>query len=278
MNEPSLFVGSSSEGLEFARAVRDLLCEDAQVTIWNEGFFSLGSTSIETLMNALPRFDFAILVFTPDDLVNRRESQMFGPRDNVIFELGLFMGRLGRSRTFILHQADAVRIPTDLSGVTTATYKWTRMDNNHESAVKPACDSIRQVIHDLDVSEAKTLQEINGIKSRQDAQAQEIKFLRFFIANFIGKYELKHLEGLDSGHPYIFDSVPWTFEQELVRLRSFALIDHIEGRGIIAMQREGHGDLNQHFRITELGKTYLKLRLEMENELKLTEEHPSKNQ
>jgi hypothetical protein len=54
MARPSLFSGSSSEGLEFARAARSLLAQDAEVTLWNEGFFSLGNTFIETLVNALP--------------------------------------------------------------------------------------------------------------------------------------------------------------------------------------------------------------------------------
>lgn len=276
MTKPSLFIGSSSEGIEFARAVRSLLTQDAEVTVWKEGFFSLGSTYIETLMNSLPRFDFAILVFTPDDLVNSREVEVFGPRDNVIFELGLFMGRLGRSRTFILHQADArLKIPTDLSGVTMATYEWPRVDRSYRSAVGSACDSIREIIRDLGVSETKTAREISGIRSRQDEQAQDIKLLRFFIANFIGKYELKHLEGLERGRPHPFDSVPWTFEEELVRLRSFGLIDHIEGKGIVAMKQEGQGDLNDHFRITDLGKNYLKLRREMVSELKASAESAS---
>src|SRR5437667_2021442 len=120
MAKPSVFIGSSSEGLNFARAARSLLGNDAEITIWNEGFFGLGNTFIETLVNSLPRFDFAILVLTPDDLVNSRDVESFGPRDNVLFELGLFMGRLGRSRTFILHQSNSrVKIPSDLSGVTT---------------------------------------------------------------------------------------------------------------------------------------------------------------
>ena len=276
MTKPSLFIGSSSEGIDFARAVRGLLTQDAEVTVWKEGFFRLGSTYIETLVNSLPRFDFAILVFTPDDLVNSREAEVFGPRDNVIFELGLFMGRLGRSRTFILYQADArLKIPTDLSGVTMATYEWPRRDGNHRAAVGSACDSIREVIRALGVSEAKTAREISGIKSRQDEQAQEIKFLRFFIANFIGKFELMHLESLERGRPYPFDNVRRTFEEELVRLRSFGLIDHIEGKGIVAMKAEGKGDLNDHFRITDLGKSYLDLRREMVSELKVSAESAS---
>jgi hypothetical protein len=91
----------------------------------------------------------------------------------------------------------------------------------------------------------------------------------------IGKYELMHLEGLERGRPHPFDRVPWTFEEELVRLRSFGLIDHIEGKGIVAMKQEGQGDLHDHFRITDLGKNYLKLRREMVSELKGSAESAS---
>jgi hypothetical protein len=86
---------------------------------------------------------------------------------------------------------------------------------------------------------------------------------------------LKHLEGLEKGRPYPFDSVSWTFEEELVRLRSFGLIEHIEGKGIVAMKDERQGDLNDHFRITDLGKNYLKLRREVVSELKTSAESAS---
>lgn len=173
MGKPSLFIGSSTEGLEFARALRSLLVHDAEVTIWNEGFFGLGSTFIETLVNSLPRFDFAVLILTGDDLLSSRDAESLGPRDNVLFELGLFMGRLGRSRTFILHQSNArLKIPSDLSGMTTATYEWPREDRSYRSAVGPACDSIRDVVRDLGVSDAKTARDISDIKSRQEELQQ----------------------------------------------------------------------------------------------------------
>ena len=85
--KPSVFIGSSSEGLEFARAIRGLLSDVAQITLWNEGFFRPGNTFIDTLVNALPRFDFAALVLTADDLIRSRELESFSPRDNVLFEL-----------------------------------------------------------------------------------------------------------------------------------------------------------------------------------------------
>ena len=169
MAKPSLFIGSSTEGLEFARALRSLLVHDAEVTLWNEGFFSLGNTFIETLVNSLPRFDFAVLVMTPDDLVNSRNFESLGPRDNVLFELGLFMGRLGRWRTFVLHQSNStLKIPSDLSGMTTATYEWPREDNSCKSSVGPASDSIREAIRNLGISDTKTARDISGIRSRQD--------------------------------------------------------------------------------------------------------------
>ena len=87
MARAALFIGSSTEGLDFARTVRSLLAEDAEVTLWNEGFFALGNTFIESLVNAQPRFDFAAVVLTPDDLVTSREVATLGPRDNALFEL-----------------------------------------------------------------------------------------------------------------------------------------------------------------------------------------------
>jgi hypothetical protein len=130
--------------------VRASLETEAEITVWDEGGFLLGQTSVESLSLALSRFDFAVLVLTPDDAVQSRSVGFLGPRDNVIFELGLFMGRLGRDRTFILHQAGGgLKIPSDLAGVTTAKYHWPRSDNNARAAVATACDMVRERIRTL---------------------------------------------------------------------------------------------------------------------------------
>jgi len=44
-SKPSVFVGSSKEGIEFARAVRDLIDNEAEDTLWDEFFFELGKRS-----------------------------------------------------------------------------------------------------------------------------------------------------------------------------------------------------------------------------------------
>jgi hypothetical protein len=173
MVKPSVFVGSSSEALDFPRAVQYQLNPDAEVTIWNELPFKPGQYTLEALLNALERFDFAVFVFSPDDVVVSRGIQSYAPRDNVILELGLFMGRLGRARAFVLHQANAnIMMLSDLSGLTTVTYEWPNRDGNPIPAVGPACTMIRGAIKDLGIFEGnfKQLREV-----KEEVKEQELK-------------------------------------------------------------------------------------------------------
>lgn len=100
---PRLFIGSSTEGRTIATALRSNLEGDAEVAVWNENVFQLGFGTLETLVGELDRHDFALLVLTPDDVLTTRGERHPSPRDNVLFELGLFMGRLGRERAFAVH-------------------------------------------------------------------------------------------------------------------------------------------------------------------------------
>lgn len=275
MAKPSIFIGSSSEGLEFARAIRSLLADVAEVTLWNEGFFRPGNTFIDTLVNALPRFDFAALVLTADDLVQSREVQSMGPRDNVLFELGLFMGRLGRARTFLVHQSGAdLKIPSDLSGVTAAEYEWPRDDQNHRAAVGAACDSIREVIRDLGVAEVKTSKAITDLSAAQQKQEQQlsdhrdaIRSLQFALQGIVTRYELDKLRGLVAEVPfacYYSDDL----YNEMKRLRAMGLVGNHEGVGLGTIRaefknRDAQFDLKRFFFVTAQGREYLRLRDEL---------------
>ena len=110
MDSPRVFVGSSSEGLPVARAIQFLLKDSAHVSIWDQGVFGLSQGNLESLVRSLDSFDFAILVITPDDVVISRNVESQVPRDNVMFELGLFMGRLGRERSGAVGPTSQVRI------------------------------------------------------------------------------------------------------------------------------------------------------------------------
>jgi hypothetical protein len=268
MEKPSLFIGSSTEGLDFARAARSLLQTDAEITLWNEGFFELGNTVIDQLVNSRSRFDFALLVLTPDDLIRSRQDEKFGPRDNVIFELGLFMGDLGRSRTFLLHHAD-VKMPTDLSGLITARYEWPRGDGSYKAAVGAACDSIREQIRALGVSEAKTEREIRDIRSRQERQEAEVRSLQVALQGIVTQYELDKLIGLNEEGSFLVDYSD-EMNNELQRLQAMGLIQNYEGVGVWTIRddfrdRDEQFDLKQFFSITEQGREYLNLRTELLN-------------
>jgi hypothetical protein len=151
MGKPALFVGSSSEQLLTARAIKTLLQRDAEVKVWDKGVFNLGTSTLDDLLGALEEFDFAVFVFQADDLTRIREIQKPTVRDNVVFELGLFMGRMGKERTFwVTPRGDkAPHVPTDLSGITQASFhppRKSRDDRKLRASLGPACDMIRKKI------------------------------------------------------------------------------------------------------------------------------------
>lgn len=122
--KPAVFIGSSKEGLKVAKPLKELLAAGAETRIWNDGVFHLGETTIESLAGSLHEFDFAVLVLTPDDVSVSRNKRQTSPRDNVVFELGLFTGGLGRNRCYVVTEDTArLKIPTDLLGVTQARYR-----------------------------------------------------------------------------------------------------------------------------------------------------------
>jgi hypothetical protein len=148
---PKLFVGSSSESTDVAYAIQDNLQQDAETTVWAQGVFVLSKTAIDSLARTLAQSDFGAFVFAPDDAVRLRKKTYTAVRDNVVFELGLFIGKLGVERTFIVMPKNMtdLRIPTDLTGVTPGYYDAERDDGNFQAALGPVCGQIRKVIKTL---------------------------------------------------------------------------------------------------------------------------------
>lgn len=145
--KPTVFIGSSTEGLEIAQAIGEEIKSYADTVIWNENVFDYGRGYLEELMCELDKHDFAVLVMSPDDIVESRDNSSAAPRDNVLFEAGLFMGRLGRDRTFIVCDKDkATKLPSDFAGVSLATYDGARVSENLKSAVRGSCGVISRAI------------------------------------------------------------------------------------------------------------------------------------
>jgi hypothetical protein len=134
-----VFIASSTEALPIARAVKQNFDQEADVDIWNENIFALNRSNLDNLLNRASYYDFGIAVFTPDDEAVIRKHKVKVTRDNVIFEFGLFLGRLGPNRTFMIVQ-EGVQLFSDWDGIGRATF---RPRDNLVAAVGAACDRIR---------------------------------------------------------------------------------------------------------------------------------------
>ena len=122
-NRPVLFVGSSSEGLVYAKALQLNLDHSCQVVLWSQGVFGLSGSTLEDLVESIRTVDFGVLIVTPDDLVQSRGRKTAAPRDNVLLELGICIGSLGRERTFLVYdRSKPVKLPSDLAGATNASF------------------------------------------------------------------------------------------------------------------------------------------------------------
>jgi predicted nucleotide-binding protein len=144
-----IFIGSSVEGIDIARAIQSELEHDFDVEIWNQSnVFVLGSATLEALESAVESYDFSIFVFTPDDEIRMRSTTKPVARDNVIFEAGLFIGKIGRHRSFIVKPRNvAMQVPSDLAGITVADYDASKA--NRTAAVGTACTKIRGAINNI---------------------------------------------------------------------------------------------------------------------------------
>ena len=127
MNKPRIFLGSSAKQAKLLQALTRGLEDIAHVEPWTASF-NPGTTTLERLLELTREVDFAAFVFARDDWTTHSppaseatESGQASPRDNVVFEAGLFGGVLGMRRTFILH-ASGAKLPSDLLGLTCIRY------------------------------------------------------------------------------------------------------------------------------------------------------------
>jgi len=172
-NQPRLFVASSFEGLYVAEAVVIKLEHDARVKLWDNAF-DLSSVTISSLVARARDTDFAVFVFHKDDKSYIRGNVYSVVRDNVLFELGLFIGALSIDRCFILVPKSGeteFRLPTDLAGVTVSTYDDS--SDNMVDAVAASCAKIKVVLRKLTKAPASPpdSQEANTKAVQQQLQA-----------------------------------------------------------------------------------------------------------
>lgn len=163
MRGKRIFIGSSSEELRLAEQAKKILEKNTnyQVTIWNENMwdkavFRLNNSYLNDLIRATLHFDFGILIGTKDDKVIFRGSKEIQPRDNVLFELGLFIGRLGLNNCAFLVDEE-IKILSDVKGISLARFKEKDSDsfNNAVLSIRESFD--RQNDSDINFFPSSTL-------------------------------------------------------------------------------------------------------------------------
>lgn len=150
-SRPKVFVICASEALIIAQTIQFSFRTEAEFTIWSDEVFRASQYPLESLAEVLEQSDFGIAIASPEDIVHKRGVESIQPRDNVLVELGMSIGKLGRERSMVLvPRAEKVELPSDFKGLTPIDYQDGN-DKDLTALLGPTCHQIRTVIRALGV-------------------------------------------------------------------------------------------------------------------------------
>jgi hypothetical protein len=179
MDKPRIFLGSSGKQAKLVDVLTRGLEDIADVDPWTTSF-NPGTTTLERLVELAHEVDFAAFAFAQDDWTDANASGpsptsagQASPRDNVVFEAGLFGGVLGMRRTFILHAADA-KLPTDLLGLTSIRYQGAT-----PAELRVVCQKLRKAIeNELSLASIEGLWWQFSLTQRSEREPSAVSLLR----------------------------------------------------------------------------------------------------
>ncbi|EJL6311493.1 nucleotide-binding protein [Vibrio cholerae] len=242
--KPKLFIASSVEGLDVAEAVNVNLEYESENTLWTNAF-QLSSVTLTSLVESADSSDFGVFIFTPDDGLQMRGGKHSAVRDNVLFELGIFIGSLGVKRCFIVKPRNVdLHIPTDLAGVTIADYDPNRSDKNLRSALSFACtqmkESIRALGHFAD-PEAELNEELGE-------ESSEIE---------LGDEALSILISAAGNPSESFDTITIQYAEPKMRPYLNQALEDLESVGYIRLAQANRLSKSMIYRLTTEGRKYV---------------------
>lgn len=248
MNKPRIFIGSSVESLPIADAIAENLEFDAEVTIWRSGTFTLSSNTLDDLILKSKSVDFSVFIFSPEDLTIMRARERYVVRDNVLFELGLFIGSIGKDRCFIIKPRDVeLHFPSDLLGITPADYDPNRSDDNLTSSLTYASTLIKREMKNKGV-----------FKEIITAKIQKIDVNN--VLSEISKIDLIVLSSLlDSYNNDVEGCVSWDLPNKIQRTIPRATLNlaivKLQRVGLIEKENSSDFNGNEYFtyRLTDYG-------------------------
>lgn len=235
--KPKMFIASSVEGLSVARSIQENLDHDVESTVWEQGVFNLSHLTIDDLVESIGTTDFCAFVFTPDDEIIMREAKYKTVRDNVLFELGVAIGTLGRKRCFVVapRNKQGFHFPTDLLGISFGDYEADRADKNLVAALGSSCNKIRRTIIELGIAaKQQEYLDLTNDKSQTVEQDSSPKReiqppLKKLTREF--KKELKKIESSDQKNFNDFEKNP-THENLIKILKRALALNGISEEGV----------------------------------------------
>src|SRR6478609_5087568 len=140
--KPQIFIGSSGSGIEIAKIVKEELNKIGDAHLWSEGdLWEPNQSTFDNLLRMTGYFDFGVFVGTQDDLTLTSKGEYgFEARDNVILEMTLFVGALGKRKSFLLTEKGLDK-PTDFSGIYMPEFI-----KGDEVSIRQACSEISKII------------------------------------------------------------------------------------------------------------------------------------
>jgi len=191
-SKPRIFIGSSVESLPIAYAIQENLPHDALCQVWTQGIFELSGNALDNLIKAAGNSDYAIFVFQPDDISRIRNRELRTVRDNVVFEFGLFIGRIGKDKVFFLvpSDVDELHLPTDLLGIEPGRYEHQENEEDLLAALGPFCNKVRRIIgksvenkiEEYDETSNKTADDSENIKRIDEADNRKSESIEYGVS------------------------------------------------------------------------------------------------
>ncbi len=126
---------------------------NSSVSVWTDQVFGPMKQTMEDLEREVNSADFGVAVVMDEDVTRSRKEQKSSPRDNVIFELGLFMGQLGRERTVIVSpRGIGLKMPSDLLGLNPLAFSVPTDPADPKqlaTALGPVCTQLKTLFNQL---------------------------------------------------------------------------------------------------------------------------------
>lgn len=173
--KPTIFIGSSCEGKPLANAIQECIFRECEPRVWYQDTFSTGKYNLDELTDELQQAHFAIFVCNEDDVIEHRGEQQAITRDNVILEIGMSLGILGKERTFlVVPNSPKLKLPSDLDGLVHATFNI-HSSGDLTASVGPACNKVLKTIkkHFKDFKTPRELREEELFSLRERIRLSE---------------------------------------------------------------------------------------------------------